>query len=177
MFLSGCDLPNQKINESQPIKDEVKVNVENETSSTTEQLNLKTDEKQPAEINNDSEVKSDDSEGEDSEENDDNFGEKNSPVSQAVPAPVPTPIKSDIITTEKSYTTTEVAAANTASKCWTIVNGSVYDLTSYTNAHKGGSSAILSLCGKNGSAAFSGQHGGQNKPAYDLSKLFIGKLK
>jgi hypothetical protein len=36
---------------------------------------------------------------------------------------------------------------------------------------------IKSLCGKNGTAAFTGQHSGQATPATTLAKYRIGALK
>ncbi len=69
-----------------------------------------------------------------------------------------------------------VATHNSGSSCWTAINGSVYDVTSWINQHPGGPDAILSLCGKDGSAAFNGQHGGQARPANELATFKIGVL-
>lgn len=77
----------------------------------------------------------------------------------------------------KSYTAAQVAKHSTASSCWTIVGKSVYDLTKFIPLHPGGQAMIKSLCGKNGTAAFTGQHGGQPTPATTLVKYRIGKLK
>ena len=71
----------------------------------------------------------------------------------------------------------QVQAANTASKCWSVISGKVYNLTSWISQHPGGSSAILGLCGKDGTAAFTGQHGGQARPASELAGFYIGNLK
>lgn len=64
----------------------------------------------------------------------------------------------------KSYTKAEVATHATTASCWTIINGNVYDVTSWISQHPGGSQAIKGLCGIDGSAAFNGQHGGQPRP-------------
>jgi cytochrome b involved in lipid metabolism len=70
----------------------------------------------------------------------------------------------------------EVAGHNTAADCWSIVNGNVYNLTSYVQRHPGGSSVIKNICGRDGSAAFSNQHNGQGKPNNVLSGFLLGAL-
>jgi hypothetical protein len=56
------------------------------------------------------------------------------------------------------------------------INGGVYDLTAWISKHPGGERAILSICGKDGSAAFNDQHGGQRRPANELSGFKIGTI-
>jgi cytochrome b involved in lipid metabolism len=73
-------------------------------------------------------------------------------------------------------TAQEVALHSTSQDCWSIVNGSVYNLTSYVNSHPGGAANIQSICGKDGSSAFKTQHGTQGTPNNVLSNLLIGKL-
>lgn len=78
------------------------------------------------------------------------------------------------------YTLAEVAKHNSQSSCWTAVGGNVYDLTSFISQHPGGADAIMSLCGIDGSAAFTNQHGNLNKnrrPQKELAGLEIGILK
>jgi cytochrome b involved in lipid metabolism len=58
-----------------------------------------------------------------------------------------------------TYTTAEVATRNTRTNCWTIVSGSVYNLTTYINSHPGGVTAISQICGKDGTALFRGSLG------------------
>ena len=70
----------------------------------------------------------------------------------------------------------QVAAHNTKSDCWTVIDGMVYDLTSYILVHKGGPLPLESICGKDGTNAFSGQHSGEQRPAMDLSALAVGPL-
>ncbi len=87
-------------------------------------------------------------------------------------------------TTEKSgtaagaitLTAAEVAAHNSATDCWSIVKGNVYNLTSYIQRHPGGSSVLESICGRDGSAAFSNQHNGQGKPNNVLSGFLLGAV-
>ena len=71
-------------------------------------------------------------------------------------------------------TAAEVAQHNTASDCWSVVDGNVYDLTTYLSKHKGGPGVLTAICGKDGTSAFTGQHSGQAAPAADLSSLFVG---
>jgi cytochrome b involved in lipid metabolism len=57
-----------------------------------------------------------------------------------------------------------------------VVGGNVYDLTSYVSNHPGGSSVIKAICGKDGSAAFAGQHSGASKPNNVLAGFKLGAL-
>ncbi len=75
-----------------------------------------------------------------------------------------------------SYTLAQVAAHTDAKSCWTTINGGVYDVTPWISQHPGGAAAILSLCGKDGSAAFTDQHSGQARPASELAGFKIGTL-
>lgn len=84
-----------------------------------------------------------------------------------------TPVTS---TTTQTYTASEVATHNTSASCWSIINSKVYDLTSYISRHPGGSSNITRLCGKDGTSAFSGQHGGDSKPERTLAGLYLAPL-
>lgn len=81
------------------------------------------------------------------------------------------------VNSNTGYTMSQVALASGESKCWTVVSGKVYDLTAFTNQHPGGKAKILSICGKDGTAAFTAQHGSQRKPAEELAGLEIGVLK
>jgi cytochrome b involved in lipid metabolism len=73
-------------------------------------------------------------------------------------------------------TVAEVLKHSTVSDCWSVVNGNVYDLTSYVSTHAGGEAVIKAICGKDGTKAFSGQHAGASKPNADLSSLLVGPL-
>ncbi len=75
-----------------------------------------------------------------------------------------------------TYSMFDVSAHNSASSCWTAIAGGVYDLTDWIGQHPGGSQAILSLCGIDGTAAFDAQHGGQKQPENELASLKIGTL-
>lgn len=79
--------------------------------------------------------------------------------------------------TAKGITRAEVAAKNSNSACWTIVGNKVYDLTQWISRHPGGSSAISSLCGIDGTSRFRGQHGSSGRPNSQLDSYYIGDLK
>ena len=76
-----------------------------------------------------------------------------------------------------SYTAAQVAKRNSATKCWTIIGRSVYNLTSWVNQHPGGASRILSLCGRNGTQAFRNMHGTTGTPVSTLAQFKIGTLR
>ena len=80
------------------------------------------------------------------------------------------------ITPNSVITMSDVQKHNSQSSCWTVVNGGVYDLTSFVTPHPGGSKAILRLCGIDGTSAFIGQHGNQKRPNNELTGLKIGDL-
>ena len=70
----------------------------------------------------------------------------------------------------------EVKKHNSRDDCWSIVSGKVYNLTSYVQQHPGGIELISSICGIDGSAAFSNQHGSSAKPNNVLTGLLLGSL-
>jgi cytochrome b involved in lipid metabolism len=47
-----------------------------------------------------------------------------------------------------------VSEYNTAESCWTIIDGNVYDVTSYVPRHPGGIGEIVKACGKDGTSLF-----------------------
>ena len=92
-----------------------------------------------------------------------------SPTAQATPPPTPS-------ASPAGYTMADVKKANTRAKCWSAIDGNVYDLTAWISAHPGGASAITFLCGIDGSNAFKAQHEGQGKPSLRLSQYLLGPL-
>ena len=78
--------------------------------------------------------------------------------------------------TQAGYTMADVKKANTRAKCWSAIDGNVYDLTAWISAHPGGASAITFLCGIDGSNAFKAQHENQARPAMNLTKYLLGPL-
>jgi len=74
------------------------------------------------------------------------------------------------------YTMERVKANSTSSSCWTVISGSVYDLTKWIGSHPGGSGAIRSLCGTDGTASFNSQHRGEGTPTARLAGYLLGPL-
>jgi cytochrome b involved in lipid metabolism len=76
------------------------------------------------------------------------------------------------------YTLAQVAENNNKDSCWTIIDGNVYDITSYIPNHPGGESDIVKICGKDGSQLFAKpqehKDGGANNV---LSRFKIGSLQ
>ena len=60
---------------------------------------------------------------------------------------------SDTGATDQLLKLEEVAAHNTEDDCWTIVDGTVYDITSYVPRHPGGDEILLA-CGTDGTSLF-----------------------
>lgn len=71
----------------------------------------------------------------------------------------------------------QVAEHANEQSCYTVINGGVYDVTSFADVHKGGAEKVLALCGKDGTASFEKKHGGQEKAAATLEGLKIGTLE
>ena len=78
--------------------------------------------------------------------------------------------------TTTGLTLEAVALHNTRADCWTVINGGVYDLTSWIPQHPGGEQAILGLCGTDGSPRFNGQHGGAATQAAILAGFKVGDI-
>jgi len=104
------------------------------------------------------------------------------PVVSAKPAPTPeasptaTASPTPEVTTASGYTMAKVKENNSATSCWSLINGNVYDLTKWINSHPGGASAIKGICGRDGSSNFNGRHGGQSNPAENLAMYILGPL-
>lgn len=75
-----------------------------------------------------------------------------------------------------TFTMAQVATHSSASNCWTVIKGTVYDLTQWEDQHPGGAARIIALCGTDGTSAFTGQHGGEPRPANELKGFDIGSL-
>ncbi len=85
----------------------------------------------------------------------------------------PTPSASASAST---YTMADVKAHATANDCWTAIDKTVYDLTSWEGQHPGGQQVIVGLCGTDGTAAYQREHGSQKRPASALAQFAIGTL-
>lgn len=89
---------------------------------------------------------------------------------------LPAPTTNATSTANTAFTMAEVTTHNGRASCYTTISGSVYDLTAWIDKHPGGPDKILSLCGTDGTAAFTGQHGGQRRPEQELASFKIGVL-
>jgi hypothetical protein len=99
------------------------------------------------------------------------------PTPTATPSPTPTATPSPTPTVAKSgYTMADVRANATPAKCWTAIDGNVYDLTRWISSHPGGASPIRFLCGIDGTNAFKAQHANQSSPMARLSSYLLGPL-
>jgi cytochrome b involved in lipid metabolism len=78
--------------------------------------------------------------------------------------------------TPTGITLTQVAERNSRTSCWSVINGNVYDLTSWIPNHPGGEKSILSLCGVDGSASYNRKHGGDTRPPKILAGFKLGAL-
>ncbi|MEO7587861.1 MAG: cytochrome b5 domain-containing protein [Arachnia sp.] len=90
----------------------------------------------------------------------------------SMPASTPSPASS----APASITMTDVAQHATADSCWTVVDGSVYDLTKWIPRHPGGEKVIEAMCGTDASTAFHNQHDTQQEPRDALAEFRIGAL-
>jgi hypothetical protein len=71
-----------------------------------------------------------------------------------------------------SFTADQVAQHNSASDCYIIINGKVYDARSYINQHPGGMEAIVSGCGTDATDMFAQIH---SQSVYSiLSPFYVG---
>lgn len=98
------------------------------------------------------------------------------PTPKPSPTPTPSPTPEPEMTTQAGYTMAKVKENNSASSCWSVINGNVYNLTQWINSHPGGPSVIRGLCGADGTASFNGRHRGQGNPTSTLASYLLGPL-
>ena len=98
------------------------------------------------------------------------------PTASASAAAKPSVTPTAAATVAASYTMAQVSANKSAAKCWSVINGDVYDLTKWVNAHPGGAGAILSLCGTDGTQDFNAMHRSQGRPISVLGNYLLGPL-
>ncbi|MFM8620479.1 MAG: cytochrome b5 domain-containing protein, partial [Candidatus Nanopelagicaceae bacterium] len=99
------------------------------------------------------------------------------PSPSAQPTQTPSPSPSATKSNSNEYTLDQVKARNSATSCWSVIDGYVYDLTNWIASHPGGPAAIRSLCGIDGTTAFLAQHEGQKNPINRLAIYRLGPLK
>ena len=90
--------------------------------------------------------------------------------------PSSTPTTSGTPVAVGSLTAAAVAQHNSATDCWSIVSGNVYDLTKWVGLHPGGASVIRSMCGIDATAAYTGKHGNGANAARNLAFYKLGAL-
>lgn len=77
------------------------------------------------------------------------------------------------------YSTAQVAEHNNATSCWLIIDGEVYDLTSFIDVHPANPKTILKYCGQDGTQGFETKD--RNRPHSEearglLKRYLIGTL-
>lgn len=86
----------------------------------------------------------------------------------------------DSETPTRLFSADEVAQHSTPDDCWTIINGSVYDVTEYVSKHPGGA-RIIQACGKDATSLFAtqGNTGGRHSATASsiLEQFKIGSLQ
>lgn len=84
------------------------------------------------------------------------------------------------VSTQISYSIKDVSAHSVINDCWTVIDFSVYDLTTFISKHPGGDK-ILIACGKNATDFFNGKSSvGRIHSEFAkklLSEMKIGELK
>ena len=80
-----------------------------------------------------------------------------------------------LVSQAATYTAAQVAQHNTASDCWLIISGNVYDVTNFIPIHPGGN-AIVPYCGTDATTIFDSIHGSTGTAANDLPTYLIGSL-
>lgn len=70
----------------------------------------------------------------------------------------------------------EVARHATPDDCWTVVDGVVYDVTSFVARHPAGAESIREMCGTDATEDFMSEHDGQGEPEKWLETLRIGTV-
>ncbi|OGH67545.1 MAG: hypothetical protein A3C15_03205 [Candidatus Magasanikbacteria bacterium RIFCSPHIGHO2_02_FULL_50_9b] len=78
--------------------------------------------------------------------------------------------------TQKEFKLPEIATHKDKNSCWTVIDGGVYDITPFISLHAGGESAILKLCGADGSESFNRKHAGVTYALKKLGTFRIGVL-
>ncbi len=84
------------------------------------------------------------------------------------------------INKQQTFTTEEVSKHNSASDCWLIIRGEVYDVTNYLALHPTSPGAIEPWCGSiaNDGMETKGIGVDHSEEAYNLlSQYLIGKLE
>ncbi|KAL6187806.1 hypothetical protein ACLB2K_039201 [Fragaria x ananassa] len=78
-------------------------------------------------------------------------------------------------TLTKLYSMKEASQHNTKDDCWIVIDGKVYDVSTYLDDHPGGDDVILATTGKDATDEF--EDAGHSKDAKELMEtMCIGEL-
>jgi len=79
-------------------------------------------------------------------------------------------------TLTKLYTMQEASEHNTKDDCWVVIDGKVYDVSSYLDEHPGGDDVVLVATGRDATDDF--EDAGHSEEAKELMQTFcIGELE
>ncbi|PRP78703.1 hypothetical protein PROFUN_13442 [Planoprotostelium fungivorum] len=76
----------------------------------------------------------------------------------------------------KVHSWEEVAKHNTEKDCWVVVDGKVYDVTSFLPEHPGGKKVVITQSGKDATEKFHSLHGPEVLKEYG-PKLHVGNVE
>lgn len=82
----------------------------------------------------------------------------------------------NLLTMSKEFTLEEIAKHNTENDCWVIIDGSVYDLTSFLPDHPGGKKAVMTFAGRDATEEFDMLHDRKVITKY-VPKAKVGVVK
>ncbi|KAA8529314.1 hypothetical protein F0562_033887 [Nyssa sinensis] len=78
-------------------------------------------------------------------------------------------------TLTKLFSMQEASQHNSKDDCWVVIDGKVYDVSSYLDEHPGGDDVVLAATGKDATEEF--EDAGHSKSARELMETFcIGEL-
>ena len=193
LFLTGCASSEPAV--QTPVQTTEQVEASAGADEETQELSDETAEEEPQEQESDEsgeedgetaepeESEASEEDSRDDEQTDDEASEDESesdePAEENSEEPQPTQTAEPTQEPEESvngFTLAQVSERNSAAECWVAIDGGVYDLTQWIRSHPGGSGAILNLCGKDGSASFTSQHGGQARPSSTLDGYYLAPL-
>jgi len=193
LVLTGC--ASSEPASQTPVQTTEQVEASSGADEETQELSDETAEEEPQEQESDGsgeqdgetaepeESESSEEDSRDDEQTEDEASEDESesdePAEENSEEPQPTQTAEPTQDPEESvngFTLAQVSERNSAAECWVAIDGGVYDLTQWIRSHPGGSGAILNLCGKDGSASFTSQHGGQARPSSTLDGYYLAPL-
>ncbi|KAL4924125.1 cytochrome b5-like heme/steroid binding domain-containing protein [Aspergillus undulatus] len=97
--------------------------------------------------------------------------------SSGVPTPIPVEVDVEVQTdTNKIYTKDDLVIHNRDGDLWLAIDGTVYDLTKFSEEHPGGKKILLSVAGTDASKKYRKYHGDNILQRY-AKDYKIGTLK